>query len=101
MSFETFDELVSVIYRPKFDKYASQTIRKEFIEAVAGQVERIQPTETITACKDPKDDKFLEVAVAGKAEVIITGDRLLLVLNPFRKIEILTAGEFLIKYSSK
>lgn len=36
----------------------------------------------------PKDDKFLEVALNGRAEVIITGDADLLAMHPWRGIEI-------------
>ena len=45
--------------------------------------------EKIQACRDVKDDKFLELAVNGNADVIVTGDADLLVLNPFREIEII------------
>lgn len=48
-------------------------------------------------CRDPKDNKYLELAVSGKAECIITGDEDLLVLNPFRQIDILTVQNFLDK----
>jgi len=47
------------------------------------------------ACRDPKDNKFLELAVAGEATHIVTGDSDLLVLNPFRDIAVLTPSEFL------
>ncbi|MBX9781791.1 MAG: putative toxin-antitoxin system toxin component, PIN family [Chitinophagaceae bacterium] len=52
------------------------------------------PTEKITDCRDPKDNKFLELAVAANATCIITGDIDLLVLNPFRNIAILNAAVF-------
>ena len=55
----------------------------------------IKPTETITDCRDPKDNKFLELAVASNAPFIITGDDDLLVLNPYRDINILKSGDFL------
>ena len=45
--------------------------------------------EKIQACRDVKDDKFLELAVNGNADVVVTGDADLLVLNPFREIEII------------
>lgn len=51
--------------------------------------------EQINECRDPKDNKYLELAVAGEVECIITGDEDLLVLNPFRGIKILTVQEFL------
>ena len=52
-------------------------------------------TENIEACRDPKDDKFLELAVSGNADYIITGDDDLLELNPFQNVKIITSREFL------
>lgn len=46
------------------------------------------------ACRDPTDDKFLELAVNGHADLIVTGDGDLLVLNPFRDIPIVTPAMF-------
>ena len=52
-------------------------------------------TRAITACRDPQDDKVLEIAVAGKADVIVTGDDDLLALHPFEGIPIVGPAEFL------
>ena len=52
----------------------------------------------VTECRDPKDNKFLELAVSAKASCIITGDKDLLILNPFRGVEILNAADFLNKF---
>ena len=52
-------------------------------------------SETINECRDPKDNKFLELAVSAKASCIITGDKDLLELHPFRGIPILNAADFL------
>lgn len=49
----------------------------------------------IRACRDPKDDKFLELAIDGRADAIVTGDQDLLVLHPFRGIAVLTPAEYL------
>ncbi len=57
--------------------------------------EFIEPKIEITECRDPKDNKFLELAVAGNADCIVTGDKDLLVLDPFRNIRIITPKEFL------
>jgi predicted nucleic acid-binding protein len=51
--------------------------------------------QAIRACRDPKDDKFLELAVHGRADLIVTGDQDLHTLNPFRGIAILTPNAFL------
>jgi predicted nucleic acid-binding protein len=50
--------------------------------------------EQIVACRDPTDDKFLELAVSGGADLIVPGDADLLVLNPFRTIPIVSPGTF-------
>jgi putative PIN family toxin of toxin-antitoxin system len=99
VTLDTFDELVSVLYRKKFDKYGVQGVRKEFIETFIKEVERVTVLEFITACKDPKDDKFLEAAIAGNADVIITGDKLLKELDPFRGIKIISPADYLDTYS--
>jgi putative PIN family toxin of toxin-antitoxin system len=56
--------------------------------------ELVTITEGITACRDPRDDKFLELAVNGRADLIVSGDRDLLVLDPFRGISIVTPAAF-------
>jgi predicted nucleic acid-binding protein len=61
---------------------------------VLAAAELVAITERIAACRDPKDDKFLELAVAGRADLIVTGDADLLVLNPFRDISIVTPAAF-------
>ena len=49
----------------------------------------------VFACRDPKDDKFLEVAISGQADVIVSGDEDLLTMNPFSGIPIITPRAFL------
>ena len=58
----------------------------------------IEPVVKISECRDPKDNKFLELAVAGKADCIVTGDKDLLVLNPFRGTKIISPIDFLIQF---
>jgi hypothetical protein len=50
--------------------------------------ELIRPDRRITPRRDPNDGKFLEVAVVGRAQVLISGDDDLLALNPFDRIPI-------------
>jgi uncharacterized protein len=92
---ETFEELQQVITRTKFDKYVSISIRAEFIARLREESVQIEIIERITACRDSKDDKFLEVAVNGSADYIITGDQDLLVLHPFRDVAIISPAQFL------
>jgi putative PIN family toxin of toxin-antitoxin system len=91
----TLLELNQVLNRKKFAKYFTLEEKQAFLVKLIEKSELVEIEEIITACRDPKDDKFLELAVSGKADFMITGDRDLLVLNPFRSIEIITANEFL------
>lgn len=52
----------------------------------------------VNVCRDPKDDKFLELALSGDASFIITGDKDLLILNPFQNIKILSSSGFINDY---
>ncbi len=91
----TLAELRATFLSAKFDKYISLSNRIDFCESYAEISLIINPTTSIVACRDPKDNKYLELALSGKADCIITGDKDLLVLNPFRGISIITPKEFL------
>jgi len=62
--------------------------------------ELVAITERIDACRDPTDDKFLELAVNGHADLIVSGDGDLLALNPFRGIPIISPGAFVRRAAS-
>ncbi len=95
VSTATLQELEKVLERTKFDKYLSLDKRKTFLAYIAQNAELVPVTLTIEACRDTKDNQFLEVAVCGKADAIITGDTDLLVLHPFENIPILSPKDFL------
>lgn len=95
LSTKVWNEYNDVITRPKFDKYLDEFDRLFFITSMKQNALFIETTEIITDCRDPKDNKFLELAVAANAPIIITGDEDLLVLNPYRDITILKSGAFL------
>ena len=52
-------------------------------------------------CVDPDDDKFLACALAGKSNLVISGDKHLLTASGYKKVEILSPREFLNRYPSK
>jgi uncharacterized protein len=91
----TFSEFSEVLGRPKFDKYISNQKRQQEISAFERKSQLIKISSKISICRDPKDNKFLELAIDSGAACIITGDKDLLVLNPFEGIPILTAADFL------
>ena len=92
---ETLRELIEKVLSPKFDRYVRRERRDALLERVASLVEIIDVLQSIRASRDPKDDKFLEAAVNGRADVIVTGDKDLLDLNPFRGIAIVTPADYL------
>ena len=94
-SVDTLAEVNNVLKRPRFDRYLRRTLRDEFLHGLGQMAVTIEINQTIRACRDPKDDKFLELAVCGNATHIVSGDRDLLALHPFRGIPILTPGTFL------
>jgi putative PIN family toxin of toxin-antitoxin system len=79
----TMTELADVLGRAKFDPYLSIAERQEFIRLLGRIAELVPIVRALQACRDPRDDKFLEVALNGRADLIVTGDRDLLQLDPF------------------
>ena len=95
VSDDTLQELTQVMARPRFDAYISPMDRQRFLALLSGVARRIHVTRQFQVCRDPKDDKFLDVAFSGQAQAIVTGDRDLLVLGTFHGIAILTPAQFL------
>lgn len=95
VSSETYAEVKDKLLHTKFDAYAPREKRLRLLAMLLFAAERVTVNTVITECRDPKDDKFLELAVDGKAKYIITGDNDLLALNHFRGIKILTPRNFL------
>jgi putative PIN family toxin of toxin-antitoxin system len=101
-----------VLSRPIVDEYLKivERIGKRYPDIEAGPIVEAliisadiieAPGVEVHACKDPDDDKFLECAIAGKCRVIVSGDRHLLALSPYRDIDILTPRFFLERYGEK
>ncbi len=91
----TIDELYRKVRLPKFEKYLPLHRRLKFFDTFSLMALNIQPTITIKACRDPKDDMFLSLAVSADADCIVTLDGDLLDLHPFQNIPILTPASFL------
>jgi putative PIN family toxin of toxin-antitoxin system len=91
----TLLELVEVLGRVRFDRYVQRSIRQGLAAQFTNACDMVQVSASIRACRDPRDDKFLELAIDGSADLIVTGDRDLLELHPFRGIAILTPAAYL------
>ena len=95
LSLEVIEELGDVLSRPAFDRYIEEEDRLKFLSLLVKEATLVEITEKVKECRDPKDDKFLELAISGDATLIVSGDKDLQVLNPFRNIPILSPREFL------
>lgn len=88
-------EIVEVFSRPKF----RQVIHPKRCEYVLGilrdEAVWFEPNVRVTDCRDPKDDKYLELALAAGAETIVSSDLDLLVLHPWRGVRILRPADYL------
>lgn len=95
-------EIAEVTRRPKMRKYFSLAVAEENIERLGrlGKVLKREP-KVVPVCRDAKDDYLLALAKAAKADVLITGDRDLLVLKRYHGARILTPAEFLHEFSSE
>jgi uncharacterized protein len=96
-AWESLEELIDVLNRPRIrDKYY---VTDQDIQTVVGLLlvreEDVTLVERVTACRDPKDDKFLEIAVAGEADVIVSGDQDLLALHSYASVPIVPPNAFL------
>ncbi|WP_373523263.1 putative toxin-antitoxin system toxin component, PIN family [Aquiflexum sp.] len=96
-SHETKSELLEVLNRKKFDKYVPLEKRVKFAERLFAFSKELNVLGSFKICRDPRDDKFLNLALEGKVDFIISGDKDLLDLNPYNGISILSPSEFLIQ----
>ena len=87
-------EYLDVLNRPKFS-----ISRREIVDTtdyLLKTVEFVTPLESVNAVEaDPTDNKFLETALQGKADYIVSGDAHLLDLKTFRDIPIISAHDFI------
>ena len=95
-SMATLDELQQVLLRPKFDRYASAAQRQLFLDGIMLQFRLVEVTQQVAECADPKDDKFLALALAVNAELIVASDPHLTQMHPWRSIPILPPAAFLV-----
>lgn len=95
VSVATLEELDDVLRRSKFDAYITEEERLDFLAAYIRETEEITVDIRLQVCRDPTDDKFLELAIAGRATHLVSGDPDLLTLSPFRGVIIVNPREFL------
>jgi len=93
-SYATLAELAQVISRPKFSRYLTPQHVDGLLARIHRTWERVTIIHQIRTCRDPEDDMFLELAINGQADTLITGDGDLLALNPYRDLPIIAPSQF-------
>jgi putative PIN family toxin of toxin-antitoxin system len=88
-------EIAEVLNRPKFAEAIPRERRERVLEILRGAAVWFEPALRITDCRDPKDNKYLELALAAGAETIVSSDDDLLVLHPWRSIRIVRPADYL------
>ena len=88
-------EIAEVLSRPKFARALSLARCERFLEFLRNAAVWFEPMIRVTDCRDPKDNKYLELALAAGAEIMISGDEDLLVLHPWRTVRILRPADYL------
>lgn len=89
---ETFDELATRLWRPKFDRYLDQETRRLLLHDFNAVADRVTlSSDNLPAwSRDPDDDKFIHTALASGSRWLISGDRDLLDLSAVQGVQILS-----------
>jgi putative PIN family toxin of toxin-antitoxin system len=95
LSAEVDAEIAEVLSRPRFAATVSAARRTHILDVLRGQAVWFRPSEQVADCRDVKDNKYLELALAAGADVIVSGDADLLVLHPWRGVRILRPAAYL------
>ena len=97
---ESIEEFIEVVERPKFKKFFSKKDIEKLLDIFDQYAELIKVKSKMNICRDPKDNFLLNLAVDGKADYLITGDKDLLVLEKVEKTQIITYRNLIEKINS-
>lgn len=95
LSAPVYAEIAAVLDRPRFARAIPVPRRQSFLRILRREAVWFAPTSRVADCRDPKDDKYLELALAAAAETIVSSDEDLLVLHPWRGVRILRPADYL------
>ena len=95
LSVEVDAEITEVLGRPYFAQVVTAARRTRILDVLRSAAVWLTPTERVTDCRDAKDNKYLELALAAGARTIVSGDADLLVLDPWRGVRILKPAAYL------
>ena len=94
MSHPVFDEIVDVLNRPRLARFIRPELRDRMVVLLSSGARWYEPATPVVDCRDPADNKYLELALASGAATIVSSDEDLLVLHPWRGVGILPPAEY-------
>jgi hypothetical protein len=95
MSQPVWDELVEVLHRPRLARFVAAEQREAVLELLRSVAVWFEPQQRVRDCRDAKDDKYLELALAADASTVVSSDEDLLVLHPWRGVRIVRPSDHL------
>lgn len=98
---ESLEEFVEVVQRPRLQKYFPKKDLEKLLQLFDEYAELVEVKSKLTICRDPKDDFLLNLAIDGKADFLVTGDKDLLVIKKIKSTEILSFRKFLNRLNSE
>lgn len=96
LSRPVFQEIAEVLSRPKFSRILSDSQRTASLTLLSSSALWVEPVEPVRDCRDAGDNKYFELALGAHAAAIVSGDKDLLVLDPWRGVRVLTPAQFLV-----
>lgn len=95
LSQPVFDEVFAVLHRPRLARFIDADLRADLLDQLVSGTLWFEPTIAVADCRDPTDNKYLELALAAQATTIVSSDQDLLVLHPWRGILIQRPADYL------
>jgi putative PIN family toxin of toxin-antitoxin system len=94
LSSAVYDEIREVLGRPKFAGALPPDRQQEILELLSAAKIWAEPDTKVVDCPDPGDNKYLELAAASGASIIVSSDRHLLNMHPWRGVRILRPADY-------
>ena len=87
---------MDVLHRPRLARFIDPSLRSEVLGLLLTRATRVEPSVTVSECRDPRDNIYLELALAAGASVIVSSDADLLAMDPWRGIAIIRPAAYVL-----
>lgn len=95
LSQQVWAEIIEVLHRPRLARFIDPGLRDELLDWLDSAAMWFEPRQSVTDCRDAKDNKYFELALAAGASAIVSSDEDLLFLHPWRGVRVVRPAEYL------